>query len=801
MTSMFMLYLLTLLFHFRAVCASVYIGFPFEQQLPNVARIGETYKFEINPQTFKSDNPDNKGITYQAFQLPSWLSFDSSSLTFTGSPTVDDPIGNIDFILQGTDINNSLNQSCTIYLSNQPSPQLNPADSIQMQLKNFGDTNGYSGLVLEPQQPFSFSFNKDTFIIPSSSDNQIVAYYGKSANKTSLPSWCFFDESSLTFSGTTPPVNSKDAPSLQFDLTLIATDYAGFSAAYSTFRIVVGGHTLYIRNSTNYSQTVMTNAGDSVTIDLPIDDIYLDEAQIQPSQISKVVAYDAPEWVSVVDNTKLVANVPSDQKDNLVVNVTLFDIYQDSVYMNFGINVIHDIFSVDTINNVTATPGELFEYTIPDSYFKNKTATDITASFDETWLTFYHSNNTFIGMVPNDFKVADIELEATMNSLTQKLSFFIVSKERSSSSSQISSKTSSQSSSRSSNASSTRFNSQSTMSTSTRSSSSSRTASVTTSSSTTPSTSSSLNGAIVPNNKSTSSNKKALAIGLGVGIPVLAIIIAALIFFFCCCAKRRKDKDSDDDNGELSGDAMEKNDTNDTLVVNGKSAALAQKNLEELEKNADDQTSYYSNTQSTLTDKSGSSFYHDANNQISTDQLLGGAKAAHIGANDGEVLNSWRQSSTGAFKARDSLNSLATVATSDLLTVNVVNDDKVRKSQMMLPVRSKLRDTSSDSLTQHGNNSTNNHNSSSQYSSNLEPLRETDDNNVYDENNFSRDTSYGTMSTEAQLVGFNNSGSLYRNEQPEQQSYHGELSSISGDENDFNSQSSNRSDIYNRNRL
>lgn len=794
-TAMFMLSLLTFLFNFHTVCAYVYIGFPFDQQLPNVARIGETYEFAINSQTFKSDNPENNAITYEAFQLPSWLTFDSQSLTFTGSPTIDDSIGNINFILQGTDINNSLNQSCIIYLSDQPSPQMNPQDSVQMQLQNIGNTNGFSGLVLEPQHPFSFSFNKDTFIVPSSSDNQIVAYYGKSANRTSLPSWCFFDESTLTFSGTTPPVNALDAPSLQFDLTLIATDYAGFSAAYSTFRIVVGGHTLYIRNSTSYTKTVMTNAGESVTIDLPIDDIYLDNSPIQPSQISEVVTYNAPDWVTVVDNTKLVANVPADQTDNLVVNVTLFDIYQDSVYMNFGINVVHDIFSVDNISNVTATPGELFQYTIPDSYFKNRTATDITATFTETWLTFYHSNNTFIGMVPTNFEVANIELEATMDSLSQKLTFFIVSDGRTSSSSQLSSRTSSQISSRSSSrisssASSTRLSSHSSMATTTRSSSVS--SSIITSTAASSSGSSSL---LLPGNKSTNSNKKGLAIGLGVGIPVFAIIVAALLFFYCCCGKRRKNgNENENNNGDLSS-GMEKNGTNDTLVLKGASAALAQKNLADLEKNGNDQMSYYSNTQSTLTDKSESSFYHDANNQVSTDQLLGGGggahKTTHIGANDSEILNSWRQSVAGGFKTRDSLSSLATVATSDLLTVNVVNDDKVRKSQMILPQRSTLRPSSSDSINQN----------SSQYSSNLEPLRETDDNNVYEENNFSRDTSYGTMSTEAQLVGFNNSGSLYRNEQPEQQSYRGELSSISGDENDFRSASSNHSDNYSRNRL
>ncbi|OUT22293.1 hypothetical protein CAS74_002009 [Pichia kudriavzevii] len=727
--------------------ANPYVGFPFSQQLPNIARVGENYQFTINEQTFKSDS--NSQITYSVYELPSWLHFDTSSLTFSGLPSDADKLGTINFILEGLIIRERTGYST---------------------IGNIGTTNGYNGIVFKPQEPFKITFDKSTFQIPSSSSNHIVTYYGKSANRTSLPSWCFFDEDSLTFSGTTPPVNSVNAPSLEFDLTLIATDYNGYSAAYTDFNIVVGGHQLFINGT--YNSSVMVNPGSKFDVDLPLNLIYLDNQVIDTSQIDRIENSNGPNWIQITDKSKLVGDVPEDQTDNIVANITLFDIYGDSVFMNFDINVLHEIFNVNSLDNVTVSNGKFFEYTLPDSIFHNKTATELDVVFSDEWLTFYHSNNTFIGKVPSNFQNSKITLNASINSLKQSLSFYLIGNPTKSSS-LYSSKTSS-------------FSSR-TSGSSSRNRSSSTTKSGYYSSSSSPSSSS-----LVSPIMSKSSNTKGLAIGLGVGIPVGVIILAAILFFFCCFRRRKNkdDSDVDDTNNDTYINDNEKGflpkDNNSFLssdTLNGSTKIMAANNLSNLEKDSD-VSSYYSTNQSTLND---GTLYQAANTQMSTDQLLGNDSdpvvTSKSNANKSGVFNSWRKSSSN-LKTRDSLNSLATVATNDLLTVNVVNDDRVRKSQMNLPSISKLRNLSSSSSSLYNSsytntptnltfsNSSSNHNSK-EFNSNLETLRE---------NDLSRESSYNTLSSNPQLVEFNESGSLSRKIiQREEKSYQGELYNVSDD--------------------
>lgn len=765
------------------VLADPYVGFPFDEQLPDIARIGENYKFIINSQTFKS-NDESSTIRYDAFNLPEWLSFDSSSLTLSGLPNDDQSTGQIDFILQGSDDNSSLNQSCSLYLSNQPSPQLNANDTVSEQLASIGYTNGYNGIILTPQESFKITFDKNTFQLPSSSNNEIAAYYGKSSNRTSLPSWCFFDESSLTFSGVAPTINSVDAPSLEFDLTLIATDYEGYAAVYSDFSIVVGGHSLYIKNSTYYETSVMTNPGDSIEIDLPIDEIYLDGNLIETDQIGSVENYNGPSWVSIVDNARVTGTIPSDQTSNVVVNVTLFDIYGDSIFMNFDINVLHDIFTVDSISNITVDDGSFFKFTLPDSYFQNITATDLSVTFDADWLTFYHSNNTFVGQVPDDFDFVSVKLDASMNNMKQSMQFFIVGNPSTFSSSSFYS---------SSTRSSSRYSSSITNSASFASSRYSSMVSLTTSSSTSISTSTTSSTSVptssdtleVPgsnNRASKPDSKKKIAIGLGVAIPLIVIIVASIFIFFCCCAKRRKNSNEDDEKGH-GNDAPNPpfmknfNTSNTTLAMDTTSARiLAEKNLINLEKEANDQSSY-STAQSTLTDKSNRNLYEATNQQMSTDHLLDVANNSNT---SNGIFSSWRKSANGNLNTRDSLNSLATVATSDLLTVNVVNNDKIRKSQMMLPSLSKLRNlsNSTDSMFNSETNRTN----SKDFNFNLAPLDEDEQSN-----NVSRDSSYNSFSSEAQLMGFENRGSYSTNIHREEKSYQAELYNANNYDNDTDS--------------
>ncbi|KAH3668026.1 hypothetical protein OGAPHI_001780 [Ogataea philodendri] len=623
--------------------ATPYSGFPFSQQLPDVARVGEQYSFSISKETYQTDDGS---VAYSVEDLPDWLSFDESSLTFSGIPSSSDATNSLSFNLVGKDNSGTYNQTVSIVVSDEAGPELK--DSIFSQLESIGNTNGYDGLVVEPEKSFKIQFSNDTFEMSSGSTNKIIAYYGKSLNRTSLPSWCYFDEDTLTFSGTAPAINSQIAPSQDFGFILIATDYEGYTGAYGSFYLVVGAHELTTNVSSDLQ--IRTSAGNAFNVELPLEDVLLDGVTIDSANISKVSLYEAPSWVSL-NSSRLTGTVPRDQDSNVLVNVTVNDVYGNSVFLNFEIDIYSDIFTTDDFPDVNATRGEFFVYSLPSDDFSNLNSTSIKANFsDANWLTYYYTNHSFAGNVPDDFDETEVNIEASMNSLSDSREFTIrgVGTVHSSSSSS-SSKTSS-------------------------SSASSGTAHSTSSSTAVSSPS----ATSTSKSKSSSDSKKKLAIGLGVALPLAALLAALLIF--CCCWRRRKSQADDDEDTEKKKDAFYINPqgTAETLKNDPdgdhakRLSALNVLKLDEAAVRGDDASSL---TNVDSTHSRSQSLYNEAMAHQSTDELIPGPSQ--------KITKSWRNSAS-KWKPRDSLTSLATVATTDLMTVRVTDDPNLqRKSQGM----------------------------------------------------------------------------------------------------------------------
>ncbi|GMF00608.1 unnamed protein product [[Candida] boidinii] len=369
--------------------------------------------------------------------------------------------------------------------------------------------------------------------MPSGSSHSIVDYYGRFNNRTSLPNWISFNSDTLSFSGTAPTVNSDIAPSINYGFMLIATDYQGYTAAYSTFSLVIGAHTLY--TSLNSTIVVNATAGDSFEASIPLSDVFYDGESIQSDEISSVNLYEAPSWVSVSDdNTNIKGTVPEDQLGNEVLNLTITDKIGNSVFINYEIDVLNEILEVNSLPNVNATKGEFFIYSLNPSDFSDLENTTIKATFDDdsNWLKYYYTNYTFAGTVPDDFDSLTVDLDCSMNSLTKSVSFKIFGVDGTLVSSSSSSSSGSSSGSHSSSSSSS---SSSTFSSSSASSSSA--VEPTSSGSAVPTT-----------NKKSSDNNKKLAIGLGVAIPLAAILLAVILLFFCCWRPRQQKKKQDKEN-------------------------------------------------------------------------------------------------------------------------------------------------------------------------------------------------------------------------------------------------------------
>lgn len=494
----------------------VYVGWPMDEQLPNVARVDEAYLFTLANVTYKSSAGGS--ISYLASSLPTWLLFDLLSRTFLGTPSSSD-VETFHISLTGVDSADSSNLTewYLMIVSNSTGLELALSDVMFTTIAKYGQTNGDDGLVVKQGELFSILFSSDVFELELGATRPIIAYYGRSEDRAPLPNWVDFNADNLTFSGTVPYVTSSIAPSVLYGFSFIASDYTGYAGAEGIFKLVVGAHEL----STSLNLTIRINGSYDATFDYTVpvlSDVYLDGEVINAVNISLVAPDGLPDYISFNASTyALTGTFPnSSTYDNFTVEVE--DVYGNLVSLPYLFVSIDSIFTIDELSDVNATRGEYFEYQILESDFTdfNDTTVNVTFGSDSSWLSYHTSNMTINGDAPDDLDSVDVTVKADSTVDSELRSFNIVG---------VDAKASSLSSSASSSA------------TSTSSATSSASASTT---------------AAAANNKSSDSNHKKMVLGLAIGIPCFVALVALLLILFFCCCRRRKQEDS-----ELTGDSTE----------------------------------------------------------------------------------------------------------------------------------------------------------------------------------------------------------------------------------------------------
>ncbi|PSF31178.1 hypothetical protein C7H19_23250 [Aphanothece hegewaldii CCALA 016] len=202
--------------------------------LPEQSIFGEanfTYTFAEN--TF-GDVDAGDMLTYSATlesgaDLPSWLSFDAATRTFSGTPTNADA-GTINVSVKATD-KASASVTDTFAITIVDLTNKSPVVDIPLVAQS----------TLEDQL-FTFQVPTTTFSDPNAGD--VLTYSATLADGTPLPSWLTFDLASDTFSGT--PSNENVGVSA---IAVIATDPQGLSVT-SVFNLTV--------NNVNDSPTLNT---------------------------------------------------------------------------------------------------------------------------------------------------------------------------------------------------------------------------------------------------------------------------------------------------------------------------------------------------------------------------------------------------------------------------------------------------------------------------------------------------------------------------------------------------------------
>ena len=149
------------------------LSFPVNAQIPPLAVVAQPFSFTFSPSTFTYDSPS---ISYSILNnTPSWVSFDASSRTFSGTPRSGD-VGNFTFTLNANDTTGSAKGDVTFLVVADDGVTV--GRDVKSQLEGFGGVDGQGGIVLNNEKGFSWQFSQDTFKTDS---NRIQTYYAVSA--------------------------------------------------------------------------------------------------------------------------------------------------------------------------------------------------------------------------------------------------------------------------------------------------------------------------------------------------------------------------------------------------------------------------------------------------------------------------------------------------------------------------------------------------------------------------------------------------------------------------------------------
>ena len=193
------------------------------------------FNFGFDANTFSDIDGDS--LTYSATlagggALPAWLSFDTATRTFSGTPTNSD-VGAVSITVNDDDGQGGL-----------------ASDTVDIVVDNTNDapvvSNPIDDQVATEDSAFNFTFPANAFTDPDVGDT--LTYSAELTGGGALPAWLSFDATTRTFSGT--PTNS-DVGTLS--ITVNADDGQG-GLASDTFDIVVD------------------NTNDAPTVANPIDD-------------------------------------------------------------------------------------------------------------------------------------------------------------------------------------------------------------------------------------------------------------------------------------------------------------------------------------------------------------------------------------------------------------------------------------------------------------------------------------------------------------------------------------------------
>lgn len=375
--------------------AAPQVAFPFNSQVPPVARVESPFSFTFSPTTFK---PNGSKFQYSMAGGPAWLQFDPIHHMLWGTPGTAD-IGTTKFTITASNGGGSTQMPCTLIVSSDPAPTSN-AD-VSGTLKGAGNMTGQRSLLVHPSQGFQLDFASNAF----DGDGEELTFYATLADHTPLPSWLSFDPQSLHFSGTPPKLSSSPQ---NFDILLVASDVVGFAGVSDKFTITVSDHVWAFDPQ---DQTVNIPSGGSVDIDLR-SSLLSDSGKALGTDLSQADA-DVPSWLTFDSQSLAITGSPPPAVKQLDLKITAYDHHGDIA--NMTLHLRFDSLFRGEIGPLEVQIGKEFQYTIQRSLLAQP---DSIVSVDlgsaSSWLHFDPSSLHFDGEAPDNAQTGTISANITV---------------------------------------------------------------------------------------------------------------------------------------------------------------------------------------------------------------------------------------------------------------------------------------------------------------------------------------------------------------------------------------------------
>jgi large repetitive protein len=334
----------------------------------------QTFTFAIPTGTFVDVDGDT--LSYSVSGMPSWLTFDAQTGTFSGTPANGD-VGTASITVTATD-----GSGATV------------TDAFSIAVGNVNDAPTVSNAIADQTATeddlFSFTLPANTFADVDSGDT--LTY-----SATGLPSWLTFDAQTGTFNGT--PANGDLGTA---SITVTAQDSSGTTVS-DTFNIAV--------SNVNDAPTVANAiANQTATEDqafsfiIPVD-TFLD---VDAGDTLTYSVSGMPSWLTFDAQSGSFSGTPANgDVGNATITVTATDTSDVAVTNTFNLTVANtnDAPTVSSaIADQTATEDQTFSFVIPEGTFADIDAGDTlnySVSGLPNWLSFNAQTGTFTGTPDN----------------------------------------------------------------------------------------------------------------------------------------------------------------------------------------------------------------------------------------------------------------------------------------------------------------------------------------------------------------------------------------------------------------